>query len=153
MARRVFENQMRVYHLPEVADLSAPTETEITAGVDLTEQITADGIAIDFGNNTASIDLIAEGKIAQLPGTRSLQVNLTAVRDDDGDDFWDEFGYGEDGVLVISPFGEADTGAEVYVVKGAAQEPQPMASAANTFQQSMVEFPATDWDMKAEVAS
>ena len=153
MARQVFENQMRVFHADEVADLSAPTETEIGDATDLTPQVTSDGVQFNFNNNTASVDMIAEGKTEQRPGTRGLSVTLTAVRDDESDDFWDEFEYGEQGVLIISPFGEPSDGDTVYCVEGAAQEPQPQQSAANTFQQATVEFPAVDWDLKATVAN
>lgn len=155
MGRVVFEDQMHVYHNSTgVTDLAAPTATEITTdATDITEQVTADGVAFNFNNNTASVDMLAEGKILQLPGTRGLSITLTAVRDDTTDDFWDEFTYGQTGDLIISPFGVPEAGDEVYVVRGAAQEPQPNPSGANTFQQATVEFPATDWDLKATVSS
>jgi len=154
MARQVFENQMKVYHnATGVTDLAAPTVAEITTdATDITDQITADGVQFNFNNNTASVDMLAEGKILQRPGTRGLSVTLTAVRDDTTDDFWDEFAYGQEGDLIISPFGVPVASDEVYVVRGAAQEPQPQASSANTFQQAQVEFPATDWNFKATVA-
>ena len=153
MARQVFEDQTHVYHVDTIADISAPTTTEITGGTDLTPQITADGVNFNFQNNTASVDMLAEGKILQKPGTRGLSVTLTAVRDDDVDDFWDEFEYNVEGYLVIVPFGEAAADKGAYVIKGAPQEPQPQQSGANTFQQAQVEWPAVDWDLKAVIAS
>lgn len=155
MARQVHENQMKVYHNSTgVSDITAPTETEITTdATDITDQITADGVQFNWNNNTASVDMIAEGKIQQLPGTRGLSVTLTAVRDDTTDDFWDEFDYGQEGDIIVSPFGTPASGDEVYVIRGAAQEPQAQPSGANTFQQAQVEFPATDWDFKATVSA
>jgi len=154
MARRVFENQMKVFwDNSDVEDLSAPTAQEINDATELTSQITADGVQFNFNNNTASVDMIAEGKIEQLPGTRGLTVTLTAVRDDEQDDFWDEFEYGVQGTLIIAPFGDPEEGDSVYVIKGAPHEPQPLQSAANTFQQAEVEFAAVDWDLQATVSA
>lgn len=155
MSRQVHENQWKIYHnATGVASLSSPTVTEITTdATEITDQITADGVQFNFNNNVASIDMIAEGKIQQLPGTRGVSVTLTAVRDDTTDDFWDEFTYGQTGDLIVAPFGTPESGDEVYVIRGAAQEPQPQQSGANTFQQAQVEFPATDWDFKATVSA
>lgn len=154
MGRKVFENEMHVYHADAVADISAPTETEIGDATNLTPQITADGVNISVNSNTATQDMLAEGKVVAKPGTRGLTVTLTALRDDETDDFWDEFEYAQEGYLIISPFGaDPSSGDEVYVVKGAAQEPAPQQSGANTFQTARVEFPAEDWDMNATVAS
>ncbi len=155
MGRAVFEDNFKIYHnATGVTNIAAPTVAEITTdATDLTDQITANGVAINFNNNTASVDMLAEGKILQKPGTRGLSVTLTAVRDDTTDDFWDEFTYGQTGDLIISPFGVPVATDKVYVIRGAAQEPQPQASGANTFQQATVEFPATNWDLKAVVAA
>ena len=153
MARQVFEDQFHVYHVDTIANIAAPTTTEISGGTDLTEQVTADGVQFNFQNNTASVDMLAEGKILQKPGTRGLSVTLTAVRDDTQDDFWDTFEYNVEGYLVIVPFGASAADKDAYVVKGAPQEPQPQQSGANSFQQSQVEWPAVDWDLKAVIAS
>lgn len=156
MSREVFENNFKVWWVDTIADISAPTTTEIDAGTDLTSQVTADGIGFNFNNNTASVDLIDAGKIAQKPGTRGVSVTLTAVRDSETDDVWDTFDYGTEGYLVVIPFGDDSSPAadeEAYVISGAAQEPQPQQSAANTYQQSQIEIPADDWDFKAAIAS
>lgn len=152
MSRVVHEDEVHVYHCLTIADMSAPTVAEITTdGTDLTPQIQADGVAYNPTTNTASSDMLT-GKIAQRPGTRGFSPALTALRDDEIDDFWDEFTYGQNGYLVVSPFGVPEAGSQVYVFKGAAQEPMPQDSGANSFQTAMVSFPAEDWDLNATVA-
>lgn len=156
MAREVFENNWKVYWVDTIADISAPTVTEVSGGTELTPQITADGVGFNFNNNTASIDMIAEGKIAQKPGTRGVSVTLTAVRDSGTDDVWTTFDYGTEGNLVVLPFGtdtSPEAGDEAYVVSGSAHEPQPQQSAANTYQQAQIEIPGDDWDFNAVLAA
>lgn len=156
MARDVFENNFKVFWVDTISDISAPTVAEIDGGTDLTSQITADGVGFNFNNNTASVDLIAAAKIAQKPGTRGVSVTLTAVRDSETDDVWTTFDYSTAGNLVVIPFGDSNSpasGEEAYVISGAAHEPQPQQSAANTYQQAQVEIPADGWDFKATVAA
>ena len=155
MAFQAFENQMKARWLDAVAseDLSEVTDTEWGDGTDLTPQLTADGISFNFNNNTVSVDLLDAGKIAQRPGTRGVGATLQAVRDDTTDTFWDTFEYGDEGYLVVAPFGEPAADDELYVLQGACQEPQPQQSAANTYQQAVVEFLAEDWNFKATMTS
>lgn len=156
MTREVYENNWQAFWVDAIADISAPTVTEIDGGTDITPQLTADGVGFNFNNNTASVDMLAEGKIAQKPGTRGVSVTLTAVRDSETDDVWTTFDYGTEGYLVVLPFGSdtsPEAGDEAYVVSGAAQEPQPQQSAANTYQQAQIEIPADDWDFNAAVAA
>ena len=153
MGRVVHEDELHVYHVPQIADLSTPTVSEITSdGTDLTPFLAADGVAYNGTRNTASTELLT-GKIVQRPGTRGYAPTLTGLRDDESDDFWDEFAYGQRGHLVVSPVGVPESGSKVHVFKGAAQEPSPENSSANTFQRAVVEFPAEDWDLDATVAN
>lgn len=155
MPRQVFENQLTLKWIDTLADstLATVTQAEWDGGTNLTPQITADGFGLNWNNNVASIDMIAEGKISQKPGTRGASVTLTAVRDDTSDDVWTTFDYGTSGFLVAAPFGEPATGDELYVFDCAAQEPQPQQSAANTYQQAQVELPCDDWNLKSELVA
>lgn len=155
MARQVFENQMKLRWIDSIAssDLSQVVSSEWDGGTDLTPQVTSDGFGLNWSNNTASIQMIAEGKTPQSPGTRGVSVSLTAVRDDTTDDVWNTFDYGTSGILAVAPFGEPADGDELYVFDCSAQEPQPQASAANTYQQAVIELPCDDWNLKSTFAA
>lgn len=155
MPRQVYENQLTLKWIDTVTDtsLASVTQAEWDGGTDLTPQITSDGFGLNWNNNTASIEMIAEGKTPQKPGTRGVAVSLTAVRDDTSDDVWTTFDYGTTGFLAVSPFGTPSTGDELYVFSCAAQEPQPQASAANTYQQAVIELPCDDWELKSELVA
>ena len=156
MARQAFEGQYRVYVGAPFADVSAPTEAEIGDATDVTEQLTADGVQWNWQNNTVSTDMLAEAMTAQTVGTRGLAVTLNATRDDDEDNFFDEFSHGDQIGVLVAPFAGDETpssGDGVYCLNGSSTDPQPQQSAANTHQQVQVEIPAEEFDIKATVAN
>jgi hypothetical protein len=137
----VHEGFLHVYVLPAVAsaDMSQVTAAEITAGVDLTPAITADGYSPNPTQNTVSTDMLT-GFIKQSIGTEGASFDLTFVREKDTNgDVWDYFDErGKSGFLVVTPFGAAAAGehAEVYPVEFARR--RWVSSGANAHQKFQV---------------
>ena len=55
MADITSDGKTRVYWVPTVANINAPTTTELNAGMDLTSTMTADGLS-GFNPDTADVD-------------------------------------------------------------------------------------------------
>jgi hypothetical protein len=138
MARLASEGNVKIYKLPEVADLSAPTEAEIAAGVHLTPYVPTTGVEITWTQNNASLAMLEESFVASVVGTEEASIVLTGVRDDDSDDFWNAFTRGENFVLLVSRFGQAETGSQVECYPAQSHRPTPLAPAQNEFQQAQV---------------
>lgn len=135
MAAYVHEGMTKVSWVPTIADVSAPTVAELTAGTDITTLLTKDGLNISLSQNTVDNSSLAETFDAQVVGSWGGSVSLTFKRDGATDTAWDLFTYGETGYVVVRR-GEAYDGAfaasdklEVYPAQ--AGEPIPNATAAN----------------------
>lgn len=55
MADALTDGNIRIYSVPSIANIAAPTTTELNAGTDLTPLITPDGL-IGFEPDTAAVD-------------------------------------------------------------------------------------------------
>jgi hypothetical protein len=163
MARPVHENYVRVWWLTTLADttLEEVTLAEIAAGTELAG-LTADGLNISPTNNKASLEMLDSEKIPQFVGTRMQDLTLKFVRETvtADDDAWELFDHGETGYLVVSrlrskkdPSPNLAAGDRVEIYKVSVFDPQPLATAANTFQQFEVPVAAQDWETKAEVVA
>jgi len=140
MAAQVFEGQYTVTWVTTIADKTAPTDSEITAGTDLTSFVTKDGVRLNSRFNRVDSATIDETFDAQLPGSTGADVEVRFKMDDTTDTPFSTLGtYGTAGFLVVGHFGaSADTaGDEVSVFPAATGDPQIQNSAANE-QQSWV---------------
>jgi hypothetical protein len=141
----VHEGNLHVYVVPTVANNAAPTVAEITAGVDVTPGITADGFSPNITENTVSTDMLT-GFIRQSIGTEGIGFNLTVLREKDVNGaIWDYFdARGKAGNLVVCPFGAAAAGqhAEVYPIESGRRK--WVASGANAHQKFSVLIVGTD---------
>lgn len=150
MGRLAAEGNVKILKVPTIANLSAPTALELDAGVDLTPFMPTAGVSINWTQNNATIAMLDESFVASVVGTESAEIELTGLRDDSTDGFWDAFERGENFYLVVGRFGwsgsggEPDTGdkCEVYPVQS--HRPVPMTPAENEFQQAMVTLGVTD---------
>ena len=134
-----FDAFTRVAWVPTIADLSAPTAAELTAGTDLTCFLTKDGLdtgvsesAIDSGTLCSDID-------GEEPGTSKYQPTLKLYRAVGADDdAWDLVVHGTAGHLVVRrgvAYATAWAAAQkVEIYKGKFGNPMPAASAANANQ-------------------
>lgn len=158
MSRRVYEGTMNVYFATDVADVSAPTVTEITAAVDITCDLSKDGIAPNISTNNVDIAALCETFDATIPGSFGADFQLTGFRDDTTEALWDLAIYGTAGFLIIEYFGEPgvlpEAGDKVGVWPVTMNQKSPANSAANTAQMFTVPFNVTAQpDLDAVVAA
>jgi hypothetical protein len=139
-----------------IANKVAPTVAELTAGVDLTPGLPADGIQQNSTKNNASISMLDDSFVSEAVGTWGTGVTLKMVRheEDADDDYWNLFEYGADGFLVISRHGGFLATDKVEVYPAEAHEPQMLATAENEYQQFETQLAITDTPAaKATVAA
>lgn len=160
MSLTVHEKRVRGYWLTSLADadLEQVTTGEITAGTFLGTKMTVDGINQSPTRNKASAVLMDTGQISQAPGTRSQDIVMRFFRDtaEDADTAWELFEYDTQGFLVVARlrFNAApEEGDRVEIYKGATFEPNPMATAQDTYQQYEVELAVEKWELKATVVA
>lgn len=155
MARLASEGNVKVYKVPTIADVTAPTVAEVNAGTDLTPYMPTQGVDITWTQNNASLAMLDESFVAEVVGTEAATITLTGVRDDTSDDFFDAFDRGDNFYLVIARFGWSGLGSgsdpnepaatdvvEVYPAQS--HRPVPMAPAENEFQQAMCTLAVTE---------
>lgn len=147
MARLVYEGRTNVYWLTTVANTSAPTVAEITAGTELTDFVSKDGVAVNINTNNVDSATIAEVFDSQVVGSYGADLQLTMFRDDTADTAWELCVYGTSGYLVIDRFNvsgslpAATDKVEVWAVE--MHQPAPQNSAANTQQRFIEKFAVT----------
>jgi hypothetical protein len=144
MARLASEGNVKVYKVPTIASLAAPTAAEITAGTDLTPLLPTAGVEINWTQNNASLPMLDESFVASVVGTEQAEITLTGVRDDTSDDFWEAFERGENFYLVVSRFGAAASTSQVEVYPCQSHRPVPLTPAENEFQQAQVALAVYD---------
>ena len=136
MARFVYEGRTNVYWVTTIATDSTPSLTEIQAGVDLTNFVAKDGVAVNINTNNVDSATIAETFDAQVVGSWGADLQLTMFRDDAADTAWTTCVYGSNGYLVIDRFNPSGTdpgnGDKVEVWPAEMHQPSPQNSAANT---------------------
>ena len=156
MARTAYDENVKVYFCDTIADKDAPTENEIAAGIDWTPFITKDGVNVPNAQNMVDTGGIDTNYDAQNVGTwGGAPLILTMFRDDtDETDSYDAISYRLRGFVVISRFGEPESGDQVEVWPVEAHEPTLQQSAANEAQKFNAAFAVTDApSMRAVVAA
>lgn len=136
MARFVYEGRTNVYWVVSITTASTPSLTEIQAGVDLSNFVTKDGVAVNINTNNVDSATIAETFDAMVPGSWGADLQLTMFRDDSADTAWDTCVYGSNGYVVIDRFratgSDPGNGDNVEVWPASMHQPAPQNSAANT---------------------
>lgn len=136
MARFVYEGKTNVYWVVSIATDSTPTLSEIQAGVDLTNFVAKDGVAVNINTNNVDSATIGETFDAQVAGSWGADLQLTMFRDDSADTAWNTCVYGSNGYVVIDRFNDTGTdpsnGDKVEVWPAEMHQPAPQNSAANT---------------------
>lgn len=140
---RVTHEDTKVFWLPVVADIEAPTELEITAGTNLTDQIPVDGVTLNPTRNNAAQAMLNDAFVAELVGTWSQGITLTFTRDDTDDVARALFTYRVAGFLLISRFGAPANGSDVEVYPAQGHEPADLATAENEFSKFEVQLAVT----------
>jgi hypothetical protein len=157
------DGSTRVYWIPgdedAISDVSAPTVSELNAGVDLSCHIMSGGLAV--GVSTATIDTasLCSAFISQANGRTSITPSLTMWRYTQPDDTaWELFDGGETGYLVIRSGLPTDdawaNGQGVIVAYVQVSEPAPEfpgGDTATTFNVNMLLVSGRLFDQKAWV--
>jgi hypothetical protein len=135
MARFVYEGLTNVYWVLSIATDSTPTATEISGGVELTDFVAKDGVAVNINTNNVDSATIAETFDAQIVGSWGADLQLTMFRDNVADTAWTTCVYGSNGYVVIDRFNPAGTapgnGDKVEVWPAQMHQPAPQNSATN----------------------
>lgn len=108
MSRYGTSGQLGLYFVPTIADIEAPTVTEIAAGVDLQGFVTRDGIKTPASGNTVDSSVVGSAFTSTVPGTYGGDAaSLTCHRDSKGTDdtAWSTFPQGTQGFLVVARSG------------------------------------------------
>jgi hypothetical protein len=148
MSAYIHEGMTKVSWVVTLSSVSAPTAVQLTAGTDITELITKDGLAISLTQNNVENTSLAETFDSQLVGSWSGDPSLTFKRDNAADTAWDLFEWGAVGFLVVRR-GLAYTTAyaaaqDVEVYPAQAHEPIPNNTAANAQATATVKFAITE---------
>lgn len=112
MARAQSVGELRASAVPSIADTSAPTTTELDAGVLLTDMMLRDGLTTPDSGNTVDASDMSSRQNKTTRGTRGGDtVAITAHRDSEtaADEAYDTLHNDFDGFLVIRRFGGSDT--------------------------------------------
>lgn len=161
MARLIEEGNLKVHYLTTVADISAPTEGEIEAGIHLTPFLVRGSLNRPAGGQTAGAADVDSAYNKTQAGTFGSDMSAQFYRDDDADTAWDTLPRLTVGFIVVAPYGYGGTtlsdpvggeAVEVYPIEVADRSPN--AAAENETQKFAVTFAVTDEpDQDAVVAA
>ena len=153
----VYEGQVPVRFCPSVADLSAPTEGEIAAGVELACYIPKDGVQFPSNRNMVPTGALCDTFDSESPGSDGGTLVITFKRKDRSDNevAWTTFKDGMvDGVLVFGFEGSnTESGDEVDTYEVVSHIPVRGNPAANTEQRFSVNFGVQRWKLAATVTA
>lgn len=153
MAKAPFDGVMGVWFATTVADITAPTTTEIGNGTDLTAFTSKAGVTFGIDNQRIDIGDLSTTFNAEIMGNHGAQVSLELFRDDTTDTAWDTLPQGTNGYLIVQPFNQTATvGEEAMVFQVESGEREPNASAANEAQKFTSEFAVQAIELDAVVA-
>lgn len=135
MARYVHEGNTKVLWVTTIADIAAPTVAELTAGTDISELLTKDGLTLPDTQNMVDSATLADTFDAQVVGSWGGGASLTGFRDDTTDTLWDLAVYGTNGYIVVRrgmPYDDAiAAGQDVEVYPAEMHEPVMNQTGAN----------------------
>lgn len=137
------DGNIKLYYVPTIANIAAPTVAELDAGTSLECLVTADGLAVSVDEEVVSIPKLCETNTSQAPGRATYGITLTIARQDtEAEDVgWTTLLRGTAGYLVMR-YGvdheqawAADDKVQVFPVKFGERRPQqPEANGATLFQ-------------------
>lgn len=135
MADIVSDGMTKVSWVTTISNTSAPTTTELNAGVALESFITPDGLNIDWSIDAVDTTALSSTFGAELPGRSSASIEVT-MKDQGRDSApWSTFASSPDGYLVVRRNLAASTAwtssQTIEVYPGQAGVRRPIAPAAN----------------------
>lgn len=154
------DGKIKIYFVPTISNIAAPTVAQLNAGTDLSSFITKDGLTVPADQNNVDVAVLSDTFDAQVVGSFGGAIELTGVRHvaDADDDFWNLAAYGLTGYLVIrrgpptATAWAATQKVEVYPMQF--HQPVPAQTGGNTVGQFTVSAPVTSQpEPKATVAA
>jgi hypothetical protein len=138
--------------------VSTPSAATVTAGTRLDQFVTKDGLTVPADQNNVDVAVLSDTFDAQVVGSFGGAIEMTGVRNDTADTFWDLCVYGTVGFIVVRR-GMASASAfastqkvEVYPVQ--MHEPVPAQTGGNTVGQFSISLPVTSQpNLKAVMAA
>jgi hypothetical protein len=147
MARIVFEGNYKVFWVETIADISAPTVAEMTAGTDITEYVPKDGLRYGPGFNKVDASNISSGFDPEYQGSWRMDAGLTLQWDDTNNTALDLFTtHGTLGHVVALPQATDSSPAasdKAFVLPSDASIGVPNNTAANALQTGEVSIAVT----------
>lgn len=143
MAARLVDNNTKAWWVTTLSSTTAPTATQINAGVSIEGFITADGLDVSQDQNFVDVSVLNSASELQDFGRSKLDAALTMKRDST-DTAWTTFASQPSGYLVIrrgvpnTTTGTAGQKVEVYPVKASIR--MPMKPASNEMEKFQVKF-------------
>jgi hypothetical protein len=133
MSRKNSTGVIEVRYVPTIASKSAPTVAEITAGTDVTDFMTRDGLTTPQGGSTADASDAGSRYNSTVAGSYggepiTMKFHRDSVSADD--DAWTTFPRGTAGYLVVNRFGVAIAAAakvEVWPIEVISREMMAIA--------------------------
>ena len=159
MSEYTYEHFTRVQWVPTITNIAAPTVAQLTAGTNLSDYLTKDGLQTPASQNMVDNGTLADRFDAQSVGTFGGNITLKARRNNDGTDAaWNIFAWGDTGYIVVrrgvawdAAYAAAQE-VEVYPVQS--HEPVMDTTAANANQTFTVGLAVTaEPELRAVVAA
>jgi hypothetical protein len=154
------DGKIKVTYVATLAAPNAPSAAALTAGTELSQYITADGLETPADQNNVDVAVLADAVNAQVVGSYGGVLNITGVRAlaDADDDLWNLCVYGLVGFVVVrrglsaAAAWAAAQKAEVYPMQF--HKPVMDAPGRDTIATFTVACPVTgDWYEKATLAA
>lgn len=101
MAVVIIDGRVKVTFCTAIANIAAPTTTELSAGTSLEGVMTPDGLDISVGTNGVDVSNLGSTFTAERAGRRKPQINLKFHHDDTSDTGWNLLPYRTAGFLVV----------------------------------------------------
>jgi hypothetical protein len=136
MARYSIEGLGRLYHVPTIANIAAPTVAELNAGTSLTSFVPRDGFVPNLNQNFVDVSAINDTFDLTQIGSEGGSFTLTFYRDNGTDTAWNLYvasnvtGYlaWREGVAAATAWTIAQ---KVMIWPYSAHKPIPMGTASN----------------------
>jgi hypothetical protein len=148
MARIPYEENTRVWFVPAISSLSAPTTTEINAGIELSHFIPKDGFDPGSNDNTIPTGAIDTSFDAEIQGSYGKKLKIDFMLDDTTNTAWTTLPRKTSGFIIhrsnlpVATALASGQKVDVYPVQSGSRMRQK--SAANAMQKFQVAFAVTD---------
>ena len=135
MADIIADGMVKVGWVTTLSSLTSPTAVQITAGVDLESWLTADGLAVELGDESVDTSALNSTFSTEKAGRGTVSIELTFKDQGQANPPWTTFASRPSGFLVVRSGVVATTDwaasqrVDIYSVK--AGDRKPIAPAAN----------------------